>query len=224
MGGKKGSSLGKHFLGAPLLLHLQLNWIKMVLRRTFCFRFAGSEVMFTRNWERMGRERWGLRKNRGVWEWMKKEPRASENWRLGWLVLRASGCGWPSARFQRCPRTRGFLLFWPPPCGLCTLSVHKAEARGLRPIHQVRFLGFCSLPLTKMCSLCKVPFWFLFCFVFIVELICGFLPAQQSFLGFSDSLWTRPMKPPGPAHCPLSGTARARWCGATGLSPSPPAS
>jgi len=46
----------------------------------------------------------------------------------------------------------------------------------------------------KVCSLYNVLFWFFF---FGIELVCGLLPAQQSFLGFSNSPGMCPVKPQG---------------------------
>lgn len=102
----------------------------------------------------MGREeKWSLRENRGL-EWARLE---------GLTQGMAAG---PAAHFQRRLRMHGFLWPWPPPHGLCGLSLHKAGVWGLGPIHQVSFLGgkgVYPFPLTKICSLCKVPFWFFCC-------------------------------------------------------------
>lgn len=119
----------------------------------------------------------------------------------------------PAAHFQRRPRMHGLLRLRPPPHGLCTLSLPEAGAWGSDLFSTSVFWVLSPSSNNNVFSV-QNPFGF-----FIVEMLYGFLPAQQSFLGFSNSLWTCPVQPPGPVHCPLSRTTRARWCGAPGLGP-----
>lgn len=93
------------------------------------------------------------------------------------------------------------------------LSLRPAGDQGAQISPSGQFLGgFVTFP-SKGSLSGQSSFLF-----FITELMCGFLPTQQSFLGFSSSPRTCSVKPHGPAHSPLSGAARARWWGATGLS------
>lgn len=128
--------------------------------------------MFTRNSERTGREKRGLRKHRGVWEWMKKELR---QWRPGgWDGLIVAG---PAAHFQSRPKVRGFLLLWLPPRGLRTLSLPKAGGSGTQTPSPGPLFGFRPLPLTKMCSLCKTLLVFL-----LLSYCVGFCQPSKAFL------------------------------------------
>lgn len=103
----------------------------------------------------------------------------------GWLILGELDAAAPAACFQRGPRIAAlFALASPtrPEEGASrTCLCIRWGRRGLRAIQQVRF-GVSSPSPSKVCSPCKFPFCF-----FIPELMCGILPAQQSFLGFDCS-------------------------------------
>lgn len=138
------------------------------------------------------------------------------------FILREPGRGWPRCPLPEMPKDArvSFALAsptWPEEGNSGTSLCFRWGLRYLRPIHQVSIFSFVPF-LSK--GLLPVQSSLLF---FIIELMCVFLPAWQSFVGFSDSPWTCSVKPHGPDSHGIPPTAPslvaqgARWCGATGL-------
>lgn len=99
-----------------------------------------------------------------MWGWMKKELKAVESWRLGWAHPEGLGT-W----LAQLPTSRdaqgyvGFFCFGLPhmasaPC-LCIRQGLGESDPFLRSVSWV----LSPFPHKKMCSLCKVPFWFFYC-------------------------------------------------------------
>lgn len=118
------------------------------------------------------------------------------------LILGASGRGWPSCPLPETPKDAWLPLLaapHPPPVwpeertsGTC-LCVRQGLRVSDASTRSVSLGRCCPLPQQRF-ALCAT-----FPFVFYIELMCGFLPAQQSFLGFSNSLGMCPVKPHGPS-------------------------
>ena len=131
--------------------------------------------------------------NRGVWKWMEKELRTTKNRRVG------MGSSW-GRPLPETPRMHGFLCLpiHPTQSDEGTSGTYLCVRQGLRALrltHQVTFWGGGAVPFfSKGLFSVQYSLW-----VFVIELVCGLLPAQQSFLGFSNSPEVCPVKPHGPS-------------------------
>ena len=128
-----------------------------------------------------------------MWKWMEKELRTTKNQRVG------TGSSWGHS-LPETPRMHGFLCLPIPPTWsdegasgpyLCV----RQGLRALRLTHQVSFCG--AVPFFRKGLFSVQRSLLVFFFFFGIELVCGLLPAQQSFLGFSNSPGMCPVKPHG---------------------------